>query len=204
MALMCCLTCVDGTQLDKGFCDKINRAPNGNILFVKVNGVNAARFSARGVDLETSLGADFEFGRLDFRVNASYLDQRITEQNPKAGLPIENDAGSRLYPRVRANFSTTYTYKNFTANLNSNYVGSSTFDKSRSDEYYPEPFKNNVASYTTHNLQLNYNVLDSMTVYLGINNLTDKKPPRLPGLNQGSLLYDTIGRSYRLGLNYHF
>ena len=92
------------------------------------------------------------------------------------------------YPRVRANFSTSYTYNDLTASLNSNYVGSSTFDKTRSDEYYPSAFANEVGSYTSHNLQINYQWLDSLSMYLGVNNLTDKRPPRLPGLNQGSLL----------------
>ena len=88
----------------------------------------AARFSAKGVDLETALRYETGFGQLSFRVNASYLAERINEQNPKAGLPIENEAGSVTYPRVRANFSTSYTYNDLTASLNSNYVGSSTFD----------------------------------------------------------------------------
>ena len=196
--------CVDGSQLDDAFCSKVKRAENGNILFVGVNAVNAARFSAKGVDLETALRYETGFGQLSFRVNASYLAERINEQNPKAGLPIENAAGSVTYPRVRANFSTSYTYNDLTASLNSNYVGSSAFDKTRSDEYYPSAFANKVGSYTSHDLQINYQWLDSLSMYLGVNNLTDKRPPRLPGLNQGSLLYDVIGRNYRLGLKYQF
>jgi outer membrane receptor protein involved in Fe transport len=200
--------CVDGSQLDTSFCDKIKRADNGNILFVRVNSVNAALFSARGVDLETSYGFDADYGRLDFRLNATYLDERKTDQNPKAGLPVENDAGSLLlsrpYPRVRANLSTTYRYENVIASLNSNFIGNSQFDKRRSDEYYPKEFGNRVGSYISHNLQINYEFDEALMVYLGVNNLTDKRPPMLPGLNQGTLLYDVIGRNYRLGLNYQF
>ena len=198
--------CVDGSQLDPLFCDKINRANNGNILFVRVNSVNAALFSARGVDFETSLGIESAYGRFDFRLNATYLDERITDQNPKAGLLAENDAGSNLasrpYPRVRANLNTIYTYEKVTASINSNFIGSSQFDKRRSNEYYPQEFGNRVGSYISHNLQINYDFDDSFMVYLGVNNLTDKRPPQLPGLNQGTLLYDVVGRSYRLGLNY--
>ncbi|CAH9062388.1 Vitamin B12 transporter BtuB [Pseudoalteromonas holothuriae] len=196
--------CVDGAQLDSNFCDKVKRADNGNILYVGVNSINAARFSASGVDVEGMLGFDLALGRLSFRVNASYLDERISEQNPKSGQPIENQAGNREYPRVRANISTTYQYEDLTASINSNYVGSSTFNKTRSDEYYPSEFGNQVASYTTHNLRVNYQASDEIVVYLGINNFANKKPPRLPLLNQGNMYYDAIGRTYRAGVKYSF
>ncbi|MBD1583876.1 TonB-dependent receptor domain-containing protein [Pseudoalteromonas sp. S16_S37] len=196
--------CVDGSALDSTFCDKIRRADDGKILYVSVNNINAAKFTAKGVDVESMLAFDLPLGRLDFRANLSYLDERISEQNPKAGLPTENEAGSRRYPRVRANIATTYQYEDISASLNTNYVGSATFDKTRSDEYYPKEFGNNIPSYTTHNLRINYNATDELMLYMGINNLGDKKPPKLPLLNQGNMFYDAVGRTYRAGLKYKF
>ena len=37
-------------------------------------------------------------------------------------------------------------------------------------------------------------------LFLGINNVADKKPSALPSLNQGGLLYDAIGRRYTAGI----
>ncbi len=110
--------CVDGSDLHEQFCSKINRQSSGLINYVEVNGINAARFKARGVDLESNVGVDFEYGRLDFRVNVSYLDERITEQNPEAGLPAINIAGTQGYPRLRANISTTYRLDKLVASIN--------------------------------------------------------------------------------------
>ncbi|WP_440055402.1 hypothetical protein ACSLBF_04470 [Pseudoalteromonas sp. T1lg65] len=85
-----------------------------------------------------------------------------------------------------------------------NYVGSSAFSKERSDEFYPAGVDNNIPSYMTHNLRVNYQLQEDLMVYFGVNSLTDKKPFNLSGLNRGSLLYDAIGRTFNAGVNYRF
>ena len=58
--------------------------------------------------------------------------------------------------------------------------------------------------YTYHGLNVNYLATDEISVYLGVDNLTNEKPPALPDLNGGSLLYDAVGRKYYAGVRVSF
>lgn len=194
--------CVDGGALNPAFCDLVSRDSEMQITNVSVQNINAAKFAASGVDLDVNYGLDVGLGNLAFSFQGTYLDERSFQQNADDPSDAPNSAGSARYPRFRALFNTVYRLDNFTASWTMNYIGETTFNKNASAEEYPDWFDNKVDAYTNHNLYLSFDYSKNLNLYLGVNNVTDKKPQYLPGLNAGGLLYDGIGRRFVAGVNW--
>lgn len=196
-------SCVDGQSINPLFCDLINRNEQGQILNVRTQSINVAAFVASGVDMDVNYSIDLaEYGDLNFNLNATYLDERKFFNNLADPTDKQSLAGQVGSPHLRALLNTVYRIHDLTANWSLNYIGESTFNKEASDETYEDWFDNSVGSYSYHNLNLNYALNDQFSLYAGIDNVTDKRPPALPNLNAGSLLYDGVGRKYYLGLRY--
>ena len=193
--------CVDGTTLDNTFCNLVIRDGNGQIDNIAVQNINAAKFTANGIDLDVNYGVEFSGGELNFVMLATYLDERQFQQNTADPTGADNVAGEVDFPHFRALITSSYVTDNFTASWSVNYVGQTTFNKNAQPETYPDWFDNKVASYANHNLYFDYHFSDGVKLYLGVNNVGDKKPPNLPQLNAGGLLHDAIGRRYYAGVN---
>ncbi|SFD41247.1 TonB-dependent receptor domain-containing protein [Pseudoalteromonas denitrificans] len=198
--------CVNSAELDNTFCDLVTRGDDGNIKNIDVTSINAAKFSAKGTDIDVNLGLDLDEARLNFAFKGTYLDERETQQNASDPRTAKNLAGSATnsdatpYPHFRALITTTYSMDNFSTSWTTNYVGDMTYNKLATNETYGSEFNNKVDSYMNHNLRFQYNYDKSTMLFLGINNVADKKPSALPSLNQGGLLYDAIGRRYTAGI----
>ena len=196
-------SCVDGQSTNPLFCNLINRNELGQINNVRTQSINVAAFLASGVDLDINYSLDFSaYGRLNVNLAATYLDERKFFNNLADPTDKESLAGQVGSPHARALLNTVYQINDITASWALNYIGDSTFDKEATDETFEDWFDNRVGSYTYHNLNLNYDVNNQFSLYAGVDNLGDKRPPALPNLNAGSLLYDGVGRKYYLGLRY--
>lgn len=197
--------CVDSANLDQKYCDLINRDANNQIINVATQSINVANFSASGVDIDANyyLGLS-EYGDINFNVKMTYLDERNFQNNSEFPDEIDEQAGGVGTPHFRSLFTTVYHLDNFTMSWTMNYIGESDFDNNAVEGQYPEWFDNKVESHTYHNLNVNYLFTENISVYAGIDNLTDKTPPALPDLNSGSLLYDAIGRKYYAGVKVSF
>ena len=111
-------------------------------------------------------------------------------------------------PRWKGNTDLSWAYRNFTTTLTWQYTG---------------PYTNAVAaqngdggsltgaSYSQFNLFTSYRGFKNWTIYAGINNLFDKKPPfdvewysgpDLTGYDQS--LYTNVGRTFQVGATYRF
>lgn len=197
--------CVDGATLDPKFCGAVKRRADGNINYVSVANINASKFIANGTDLDLSYSQPMATGSVDTALIVTYLAEREFWQNPEFQSNALNDAGTARYPHVRALMRAAYRTDTYTIGWSMNFVSKSTFDKTTlNDDAYPEWFENKVSSYAKHNVFMNYNINDSISTYLNIDNLGDKKPQYLPGINQGTLIYDAIGRRFNLGVKVKF
>ena len=85
-----------------------------------------------------------------------------------------------------------------------NYVGSSDFNNIATEGQYPDWFNNEVGSYTYHSLYFSYVATEGLYIYGGVDNVADKAPPGLPGLNSGTSLYSGVGRQLHAGVKYSF
>lgn len=82
-----------------------------------------------------------------------------------------------------------------------NYIGESELDNTAQGEQLPV---NKVDSVLYHNLSGSYDFNENFRLYAAINNVADKEPPGLPGLNYDGLLYDAVGRYFSLGITYEY
>jgi len=186
--------CVDSSALDSKYCDLVTRDANNQIINV-----------ATHVDVDANYHLSLsEYGELNFNLKGTYLEKRQFQTNIEFPEDIDEQAGQVGTPKLRGLLTTFYNINNFTASWSINYIGESDFNNDAVDGQYPEWFNNKVSAYTYHSLNFNYLATDDVSVYLGVDNVANKIPPALPGLNSGSLLYDGIGRRYYAGVRVSF
>jgi outer membrane receptor protein involved in Fe transport len=204
--------CYDAPTLTNQFCSLINpRQANG--LFARPallqSTVNFAALKAKGIDFDASynrrFGADTKAAvrvvgtwvrdRTDF----PYLDE------PSRPDRVKGELGDPIW---NVNASVDLTHKNFTIGYQVRYIGrqSITDWEAQHDTngvpalnpnyadvvYYPKVFY--------HAVRASVDVDKRFTLYGGVDNLTDKKPPYgLLGNGDGDAIYDNIGRAMYIG-----
>jgi outer membrane receptor protein involved in Fe transport len=197
--------CVDSSALNSKYCDLVTRDANNQIISVATQSINVANFASSGTDVDVNyhLGLS-SYGEINFNLKATYLDERQFQTNIEFPDDIDEQADRAGTPKVRGLFSTVYTMDNFTASWTMNYVGSSDFNNVATPDQYPDWFDNEVGSYTYHSLYFSYVATEGLYIYGGVDNVADKAPPALPGLNSGTSLYSGVGRQLHAGVKYSF
>ncbi|WP_448563607.1 TonB-dependent receptor domain-containing protein [Thalassotalea ganghwensis] len=199
--------CFDFEMSGNPFCDLISRGTEQDPLALKSvrnQEVNVAALSASGYDVEMNYLVDLAQGSVLFNLVGSYYDKREQLLNADSPDEIVYLAGVRRAPKARGYFNVTYNNDNWSAHLGFNYLGSSriAFTDPDSDPVYPQ---NSIDSVVYTNVRGSYNFNDNLNLYFGVNNLMDKGPQaNRPSIQMGTGVYDAIGRSYYLGLNYEF
>jgi len=199
--------CVDFEMAGNPFCELAERDSSSHVLnFLKNQRVNVAALSAKGYDIEMNYLVDLSnSGSLFFNLVASYYDERDQLLNANKPEEVLTLVGVVNSPKTRGNFNITYNINDWTAHLGLNYVGSSLIaltDPNAVDPVYPD---NHVDSVVYANFRGNYSLNNNTNIYLGVNNMMDQAPQKnRPSLQNGSAIYDAIGRTYYLGVNYTF
>ncbi|MET1257348.1 TonB-dependent receptor plug domain-containing protein [Aliikangiella maris] len=198
-------SCYDFADMaENPFCALFERDATTHEISKLINQqVNVAKLNANGFDLEMNYTLDLSAGSVLFNFVGSYYGQRdqvLNEKKPDEILEGVNVQGS---PKTRAYFGTTYRQEEWNASLIFNYIGSSRIGlpSDSGDKLYPE---NHIDSVTYINLRGAYLINDNAEIYAGINNLGNKGPQKLPGMQMGSNIYDAIGRTYSVGVKYEF
>lgn len=190
----------------------------GTIYQINANFINAASIKTSGVDLAAAY--TFEFGgsqRLRLAVNYTYLDELTLE--PVKGEPEFDNVGQldgtgRLGAGFehRANASINYSVQNFTAQWRTNYLSNI---QDTIGQTNPNVLRyNKVDAYLYHDLQLRMNLgaEEQYGVYLGVDNVFNKKPPvinqlmasHITGTETAADTYDPIGRFIYGGVQLKF
>jgi outer membrane receptor protein involved in Fe transport len=217
--------CYDLPDLNNFFCNSFSRAgddPPGHDLqpfgiqdnTLHATPLNFAKLKARGLDMEfayrKNLGA---LGRLDTRLNWTHaleLTFFTSLQNPNFGNRALSELGN---PVDAFNWRSSLQHGRFTLGYTMRYIGKMTTsayedffefegrppqDADVNDKvFYPARFY--------HDLRLGVDVGPKYNFYMGIDNVTDTKPPYgLSGIGGGSAIYDDIGRFYYAGFKAKF
>lgn len=208
--------CVDSATLDNAFCALVTRGNLAGVAdpFVVSNidlrQINIGRLDARGVDVAVNYNTTLDrissglAGRLSLTATVTYLDrlEEFVDINDPSSLLIED--GEFDDPTWRGTFSAAYRQGGLNLGWNLRYIGSSSLDVQRSDEY--NGFLK-VAKRFYNDVFVSQTLPGDLTLQLGVNNLFDVKPPRTPSTYTGAFdgsLYDNVGRFFYVGFSKNF
>ncbi|QKX16814.1 TonB-dependent receptor domain-containing protein [Microbulbifer sp. YPW1] len=202
--------CVDASSIDNQFCGNIQRDANGDLVSLTSSALNASKLTARGIDYEVRYEmalADLfksELGNLTLSLQGTRLlerDDYSFQNEPDSADRIDGELGD---PTNAYNMNVTYRYGDLSVNWAHRYLDDmALYDIGLTQPESAAPSNTGVIRY--NDLRAAYLYQDSFEVYGGINNIEDQDPPAyLSGTGGGSGMYDTLGRSFYMGVNYTF
>ena len=212
-------------------CALVDRAggdPNGAITQIRNYNLNLNTLITRGWDIEaqymlplSSISSSWK-GRMTFRVLGTFVKDFITIDSAGVSTDRAGMNGSAVsqpsgLPDYTINAYVTYDNDPFSAQLQLRYISSGVYNVSNvgpgQDGY--DPLKpnsisdNSVGGVAYVNLNAQYTVWEdgdrSVQMFGVINNLFDKDPPNNLPSSYGptnNVLYDVLGRSYRVGVRF--
>jgi outer membrane receptor protein involved in Fe transport len=198
------------------FCDNVIRDANGFITRVNALNLNTGSYLVSGIDVEGRYV--IPIGEARFDIDVLYNHRFDQQQTPFPGGPLQNELGQadcygcgRLGSGFKDKVSGNVTFgtENFQLTYRVDYLG---------------PLEDNLDGSTTvvtpipaywyHNVQGKVAVGDNkaMELYVGVNNLLDKKPPTFgdtnpvswPGTQTVANTYDLYGRMIYAGATFKF
>ncbi|MEO1171077.1 MAG: TonB-dependent receptor [Myxococcota bacterium] len=208
--------CVDLPSIDNQFCDLVTRDPTtfeiSNILNTNVN---LAAFETEGVDWEVrynfeieeaaellGAGAIGDVGTLSFQLFGNHLIRRTDFPDQENEDEEQNLDGFLGFPKNQFTLQSVYALENFSFSWQTFWQEGFIRDDIEEDfDANPDQTQPlTVSQRGYHNIQARYRMLDSITVYGGINNLFDNEPPlAFNGTTFGGGFYDNIGRNFYFG-----
>ena len=213
--------CVDLGSINNPYCALFQRAgaaggPNGEAPgqiidnSLHVGPVNFAKLTAQGIDTEIAYRHDIgSLGRFDTRFTYSHVLNRtefLNPTDPSRANRIKSGLGD---PVDRFSWKSSLEHGRFTFGYQMRYIGKQTvFAPSNIYSVQGRPATNpNVSSplfYPVrfyHDVRVGIDATSRFNFYLGVDNLTDTKPPLgLTGIGGGSGIYDNRGRYYYTGV----
>lgn len=224
--------CRDG---DQDQCARISRDPTTNaILFVPQTYQNLSKSDFEAVDVELGYSHRVKLlggnERVGVRMFGTYLIESSTTNS--AGLKTDWTGSVPLqYFQKRVNLTLDYTNGPFQWNLTGRYNGGGKLDTSYNQvrsigsvDTAPDPdvyveaatariwqvADNTIGGSVYWDTRLGYDIpvtRGTLELFVNVNNLFDRDPPIVPGLNltnQFNSAYDIIGRRYVMGVNLRF
>ncbi|WP_250461265.1 TonB-dependent receptor domain-containing protein [Microbulbifer litoralis] len=200
--------CVDSASIDNVYCPLVPRDSTGEVTSLTSTLFNIASLTARGIDYQVDYSFDLadimpsesNWGSLDFSLVGTQLLERNDypfQDNPDDPDEIRGELGDPV-----RSYTTNLTYHRGDLQINwrSRYIDDMLLIENDERIDLQAPYKTPSIRY--HDLQGRYNFAE-LEVYGGINNIDDVEPPvGLSGTTSGSGIYNTLGRSFYLGINY--
>ncbi|HEV7717298.1 MAG TPA: TonB-dependent receptor [Steroidobacteraceae bacterium] len=209
------------------YCDLVTFNANGSVAQVNTLFQNLNRLQTSGFDIELNYHLPLttsSAGALDFSVLATRLEHLKTTDVTgiaidRAGVTGNNVSGGGAgLPKWQVNTLVTYATGPFSFTVEGRFIDDGLFDatligpeQGGYNVNLPNSINtNHVASSVLVNLGARYRLpstgSESVELFAGVQNLLDRDPPVAPS-NQGStnmILFDPLGRLYRLGVRVDF
>lgn len=205
-------------------CQFIDRDAANQITTIRNFNLNLNTLITRGWDIEASYSLPVGEGDLTLRALATIVDDLTTVDSTGAavdragmnGSPVSQPSG---VPRYIINSYLTYDVNRFAAQLQMRHISSGAYNTTLvgpGDEGYDPALANSIndnsiGAWTYFNLNASYDLWAegsrNLELFGVINNLFDKDPPVDAPSSFGptnNVLYDVIGRSYKLGLRFRY
>ena len=201
--------CYQGASLNDAFCSLLGRnmdatSPQaGGFNFIRFTSINFAKLETDGIDL--SAVYNFDIGVHSFKVSASGTQVNALDffTNPLDLTQVNPELGEIFRPERAGNIYLTWNWGDLQVGWQSQYLGDMLFGASRAEiETVDTLF--GPAAYMgetwIHDLNARYDVNDELTVYGGINNVTQTESfiseNAFPASPRGRMIF--LGGTYRL------
>lgn len=219
--------CAGGNQ---ALCPLVSLDASNNILQIRNQSINIASYRFSGVDVELDYRLPLSElssaagGALNFNVNVNRAINAAVNDGVSGTVNRAGDVGSTVSggigiggPKWRGTFSLLYSNENFSLGTQVRYIGPAKFDNTYAEGVggTPQPggftiSENDVPSVTYVDLNASVTVLkgagSKLRLTAAVNNLFDRDPPVVPlgGGATNTAIYDTIGRTYKIGARLSF
>jgi outer membrane receptor protein involved in Fe transport len=203
------------TQGNAQFCGFFTYDAAGNPTSVTSRTLNLAHRQNTGIDFVASYNREMDDllpgtpGRISVQFGATWVMDAIND--PGAGaLPIQlaGMANTGGIPRFRTNTSVSWTTDRFSITGQMLTISASRQDNTWNTLPSLTINDNKVRAITYFNAFGSYDITDRIEVSAQVYNLLDKDPPPVPYpvLLQptNGVWYDKVGRTYQVGIKYHF
>ena len=190
------------------------RTAAGNIAYINQPFANLGALDTDGFDMNFRESMGSPVGTFTFAGDWTYVwhfklhNTDGSTQDFAGNNYALNQPFGASNPRWKGTTTFTWAFKQFTTTLTWQYTGPYT---NAIAEEYGDPGTQQVASYSQFNLFTSYRGFKNWTIYGGISNLADKRPPfdvewqsypYYTGYDQS--LYTDIGRTFQIGATYRF
>lgn len=203
------------------FCDFITRRATavggnsaGSLEYIDSAVTNSGGFATKGIDYTVNYSKDLENWGLVGQFNAHLTYTHVIDgySIPLPGSEKDTFNGEINSPKDKAYLTLGYNISDFALNWNVSYIGKSYLDDQFLAGYDLAPESVGVGAYVYHDANLTYYPSDNYELYVGLNNVFDKKPAPiitgLPGNDTGTETaagtYDPIGRRFYAGIRFKF
>ena len=175
--------------------------------------VNGNRETDSGLDFQTDYSHDLLDGTMNWHILGNYTDEKTRTQlgqtvngagavsssgtlNPLTGLDM---------PKFRATISSTYAEGPLSLTAQARIIGSAvlTNNLTQLQTTYTSIDNNSVPAVIYGDFRASYRWNDHIMFYTAVDNAFNAPPPNLPGIGGGGyscVIYDCIGRQYRIGV----
>ncbi|MEJ5978938.1 TonB-dependent receptor [Novosphingobium sp. PS1R-30] len=185
--------CVDLPTIANLFCDAVSRDPSdGRVTAISTQQVNAARMTARGIDLGLSVQRGLGLGRLKLDLQGTYLLRHMVLSMPGFGAGNVRYDGDWEHPRFRGNAQIAWNAGPFGAALNLRFISAGRYAiNAESDEVYD---RNRLQPYLYADISFSHEIGEALVASFGVRNLSDLRPPQVYPVYKDTTLYDQVGR----------
>ena len=196
----------------------------GTLVSVSNPNLNLNTLKTRGVDMEASYSMPLAGGELSARLLGTYVIDLITvdvtgsavDRAGMNGSPVSQPSG---LPDFTANAYVTWSRDRFSGTAQLRYISKGVYNSTLIGPGQPgyaptlpnSISDNDVPTVAYVNLNASYDLIDQggrkLQLFGVVNNLFDKDPPNDLPSSYGvtnPVLYDVVGRSYRVGLRFTY
>ena len=183
------------------FCDRIERAPNGEITQISSPLQNIAGETARGLDLSLGYGRQLDSGYLDQQLAISYVDERdriaFPGADPFVGAGEFDQDVLGAIPQYRGNYRVDFDTGKVEWGYSAQWIGS----LSERGGEVTRGTTRKIPSRVYHDLRATMRTESFGQWTLGVDNALDEDPPFFANADEANTdvaTYRLLGRSYWL------
>jgi outer membrane receptor protein involved in Fe transport len=185
------------------FCALLSRDANGQLQLIRTPFFNLGGLKTKGIDLQAAISFPVGAGKINLDTAIGYVSSYQIQTLPGTAFQEFNDTVQVGAPRpkYRAFTGVGYSRGDVNVSLRWRLTAGMRDVTSVTTPATPSP---GVPSYGLYDLTGGYRLNDNWNLRAGVTNLTDKIPPVVATSQNATdlALYDHVGRSYYLGINY--